>query len=467
MRKGHIDDDVIEIEFASAAFLEKALKKEIAPGVIPARVVPVISPSTATATVKVLGVPPEASIQSLREALVHHGTIQSAWLLPTVSGTGFIGFVTFLSSASGKAALEASYGFLGKEHIHIVHPAVTREAEDASPRWKLRLTNLPPNTTDWELLGIMTTVKAINWHVPRVPWLGMSHLRCRYALVEFDSSTVCQQVSSASYWLCGHKLLWHHPSVVTCYKCGAHGHLQASCPVKPQVPQVRCTGARQSGVSYANAVQSNTGITVQSQAQPQLGTTKIQPVVLAENYANQITTASRLDALESQVNTLSTSFQILLTRLDGMTSAITSVGQAVDAIAARMPVTPQAVPLSNLTGTDSHGMVVESPILTYASHQSHTSADSSVIPSSQGDTTVVAHAPSLHSDGVTPQGGHHLLSENTRIMHLENHITQLSAMLKVLTTQPLVMPYHLPGQPNHLTPSGATYPSQSIVPLWQ
>lgn len=121
VQKEYIDDDVIEIEFASAAFLKKALKKEIAPGVIPARVVPVISPSTATATVKVLGVPPEASIQSLHEALVHHGTIQSAQLLPTVSGTGFIGFVTFLSSASGKAALEASYGFLGKEHIHIVH----------------------------------------------------------------------------------------------------------------------------------------------------------------------------------------------------------------------------------------------------------------------------------------------------------------------------------------------------------
>ena len=42
MQKGHIDDDVIEIEFASAAFLEKALKKEIAPGVIPARVVAVV-----------------------------------------------------------------------------------------------------------------------------------------------------------------------------------------------------------------------------------------------------------------------------------------------------------------------------------------------------------------------------------------------------------------------------------------
>ena len=142
-----------------------------------------------------------------------------------------------------------------------------------------------------------------------------------------------------------------------------------------------------------------------------------------------------------------------------MTSAITSVGQAVDVIAARMPVSPQAVPLSNLTGSDSHGMVLESPTLTYTSHQSHTPTESFVTPSSQGVTATVAHAPSLHSDGVMPQEGHHSLSGNTCMMHLENHIAQLSAMLKVLTTQPLVMPYHLPGQPNHLTPSGATYPS--------
>jgi hypothetical protein len=158
---------------------------------------------------------------------------------------------------------------------------------------------------------------------------------------------------------------------------------------------------------------------------------------------------------------------MLLTCLDGMTSAITSVGQAVDAIAARMPVSPQTVPLSNLTGSASHGMILESPTLAYVSHQSHTPTESSVTPSSQRATATVAQAPSLHSDDVMPQERHHSLSENNCMMHLENHIAQLSAMLKVLTTQPLVMPYHLSGQLNHLTPSGATYPSQSVLPSWQ
>ena len=70
------------------------------------------------------------------------------------------------------------------------------------------------------------------------------------------------------------------------------------------------------------------------------------------------------------------------------------------------------------------------------SHQSHTPAESSVTPSNQENITIIAHAPSLHSDSAIPQEGHHSLSESARMMHLENSIAQLSAMLKAITTQP-------------------------------
>jgi RNA recognition motif. (a.k.a. RRM, RBD, or RNP domain) len=133
VRKDQVDDDVFEVEFATEAFLEKALMKEIAPGIFPVRVVPTPDPAAPTSTVKVLGVPPEASTQSLREAMVHHGTVQSVRLTPTKSGIGFVGYVTYQSSASGKEALEARYGFHGKERICIVHPAVTKEMESATP----------------------------------------------------------------------------------------------------------------------------------------------------------------------------------------------------------------------------------------------------------------------------------------------------------------------------------------------
>ena len=128
-----MDEDVLEVEFATAAFLEKALMKEVAPGVTPTRVLPSSDPVVPTATVKVLGVPPEASAQSLHEAMVHHRAVQSTRLTPTRSGVGFVGYVTYQSPVSGKRALEVGYGFLGREQICIVHPVITKGIEDATP----------------------------------------------------------------------------------------------------------------------------------------------------------------------------------------------------------------------------------------------------------------------------------------------------------------------------------------------
>ena len=307
---------------------------------------------------KVLGVPPEASAQSLREAMVHHGTVQSARLTPTKSGAGFVGYVTYQSSASGKDALEAGYGFHGKEQIRIVHPAITKEMESATPRPQLRLTNLPPNTTDWELHSIMTEVQAINWHVPRIPREGMTHLHSCYALVEFPDSVTCQQAAETSYQLRGYKLLWYHPSVITCYRCGGHGHLQASCPVKAKVTQVGCMGAHQDGVSYATAVQPGVNTTKQQKTQLHTSSGNAQPAVLDGSYSGQTTTAW-LDALELQIGVLSKSFQVLLARIDSVTEAVASVGQAVEVIARKVSVPSPVVSVTRGMATDTGVLGVE------------------------------------------------------------------------------------------------------------
>jgi hypothetical protein len=97
-------------------------------------------------------------------------------LAPTTTGSGFIGYVSYHSALSGKSALDAAYGFLGKDRVRMVHPAVTKEMEKSLPQAQLRLTNLPPNTTDWELRGIIRAVNAVNWHVPRIPHQGLTHL---------------------------------------------------------------------------------------------------------------------------------------------------------------------------------------------------------------------------------------------------------------------------------------------------
>ena len=101
-----------------------------------------------TATVKVLGVPHEATSQSLHDAMVHYGAIRNVHLAPTLSGAGLVGYVVFHTRLSGKPALESGYSFLGKEQVRIVHPGVTKEMEGAVPYFQLCLTNLPSNTTD-------------------------------------------------------------------------------------------------------------------------------------------------------------------------------------------------------------------------------------------------------------------------------------------------------------------------------
>src|ERR1700722_15671191 len=113
--------------------------------------------------------PHKATSQSLHDAIVHYGAIWNVCLAPTLSGAGLVGYVVFYIRLSGKAALESGYSFLGKEQVRIVHLGVMKEMEGAAPNFQLHLTNLPSNTTDWELHGIMGAVCAINWHIPQVP----------------------------------------------------------------------------------------------------------------------------------------------------------------------------------------------------------------------------------------------------------------------------------------------------------
>ena len=155
--------------------------------------------------------------------------------------------------------------------------------------------------------------------------MGLTHLHSCYALVEFPSSAVCQQALETSYQLRGQCLLWYHPSVVTCYKCGEHGHFQASCTVKPQVTQVGHMGVRQDGVTYATAVQPRVGVALQQRVQPHTSSRAIQPMASVDVHTSQAT-AARLDALEMQIDVIAKSLQALLTHVDIVTGAVASVG---------------------------------------------------------------------------------------------------------------------------------------------
>ena len=71
----HVEDNVVEVEYAGQAFLEHTLLKEVVSGVYPTQVINQLDPLIPIAMVKILGIPQEATSQDLHNALVHYGSI--------------------------------------------------------------------------------------------------------------------------------------------------------------------------------------------------------------------------------------------------------------------------------------------------------------------------------------------------------------------------------------------------------
>jgi len=70
-----VDDGLIEVEYATHAFSERVLLKEVTDGIFPTWVVPQLGLLTSTATVKILGIPQGTTSQTLHDAMLHYGAI--------------------------------------------------------------------------------------------------------------------------------------------------------------------------------------------------------------------------------------------------------------------------------------------------------------------------------------------------------------------------------------------------------
>ena len=464
VRGEQVDDDVVEVEYATQAFLEQALMKEVASGAYPTQVINQLNPLVPVATVKVLGVPQEATSQDLHNAMVHYGSIQSVRLAPTSSGAGFVGYVVFRTKLAGKAATEAGYSFLGKERVRIVHPAVTKETEGSSPRFQLCLTNLPPNTTDWELHGIMNAVHAINWHIPRVPHQGMTHLRCHHALVDFANSVMCEQASATFYQLRGYNLLWYHPTVATCYRCGKHGHFQASCPSVTHSSQTSYSGVQQAGVSYAAATRYQQSAATPPLAQPQACN---PPVTIPSASLDTLpvtdqVSVARLDTLEAQIVMLSSYFQLLSEQFDAVAKAVASIGQAVDVIAQHMSVPSQMAPVVSAVNTRLElPLANQAPLVGHSRVQMDVQANPiAQAEESQGSSKSVASMPPISPLlEASPQVG----SDQARISGVEDMVRQLAVSMEAFFSrnQPSLI---LPTSQGSMLLPGSSHPKNTRVP---
>jgi hypothetical protein len=375
--------------------------------------------------------------------------------------------VVFHTVLAGKAALEAGGTFLGKERVRIVHPGISKEMEGSSPRFQLRLTNLPPNATDWELLGIMNAIHAANWHIPRVPREGMTHLRCRYALVDFADSAACEEASVTPFKLRGHSLMWYHPSVATCYKCGIHGHFQATCPSRGQSGRASHLGVRRAGVSYAAAARPQSDMTTPLSSQPQVDPSHANPPRTSPHVlsaANQTNTA-RLDALEAQIVTLSGYFQVFLGKFDDVARAVTGIGQTVEMIARHVCVPSQVEPVEDfgtnglqVTGAELLPSVAAIAAQALVSPNSNLPAPGIVLSSLRPTSLTSNDTPML-------QVSDHEDSDQVRIAGLESSIKQLALMMESFFVhhQPTVAP---PSSHSILLP-GSNHSKHATVPPWR
>ena len=374
----------------------------------------------------------------------------------------------FHTRLSGKAALESGYSFLGKEQVRIVHPGVTKEMEGATPCFQLCLTNLPLNTTDWELRGIMGAVCAINWHIPRVPREGMTHLHCCYALVDFADAAACEQASIGAYQLRGNSLLWYHPSVTTCYRCGMHGHFQVVCPSMKQGARIQHLSKCRDGVSYAAAAKPGHGVIAQPPLCPHptsqslgLDTTPLSGLPLGDHVY-----ATWIDTLEVQLNLLSSCFQVLLEHFDGVVRVITSIRQSVENIA-------KCVSVPSVTESGVKSVIVQ-PVTASARSLNPSGVEAALIPSPVRSVMLASENVEPHprtaSSGLTgiPQsyssstidpGYTHLSSVEGKVQHLSVMMESLFAYL------------HLPsssasGHSVISVPPGTSFPPNASVPLW-
>src|SRR5271169_6570987 len=181
-------------------------------------------------SVRVLGVPPEGNLLEVQDALRHFGAIRTVRLGNVSAGIGQVAFATFEEVGAAVAARGQSYAFIRKDRVRIV--CVQGQGQGSAHLdvgFRLRLSNLPRGTTDWELRELMAGVGALHWHVPRVE--GRVDIRKRFAMVDFPSRECMEGAMGRVLDFRGSRLLWTRPEVRLCYRCGREGHIRAACPL--------------------------------------------------------------------------------------------------------------------------------------------------------------------------------------------------------------------------------------------
>jgi hypothetical protein len=104
----------------------------------------------------------------------------------------------------------------------------TFEIKQTRDKHTLRLTNLPPETTGYDLRDVISTTKAASCHIPR----NRNYTKKRFAFLNFISAEAKEQAKNQEVYLGETPLYWHEVDEKLCAICSAADHLVANCPIK-------------------------------------------------------------------------------------------------------------------------------------------------------------------------------------------------------------------------------------------
>src|SRR5581483_3610936 len=104
----------------------------------------------------------------------------------------------------------------------------TFEVKQTRDKHTLRLTNLPPGTTGYDLRDIISITKAASCYIPR----NRNYTKKRFTFLNFTSAEAKEQAKNQKVHLGETPLYWHEVDEKLCAICSAADHLVANCSIK-------------------------------------------------------------------------------------------------------------------------------------------------------------------------------------------------------------------------------------------
>src|ERR1051325_1208392 len=144
-----------------------------------------------------------------------------------VRGLYYICHVTFELASTASKFTDWCVNF-GKNSFCCYPASLSKEEFDHHRKYGLKLTNLPPSTTPYDLFEIISKVGGRTCFIPKKQDAN-SYSKERFAYVQFNSEDDKERAKSTAFQFKNKGLQWADTNTRTCFVCGSSLHLIRNC----------------------------------------------------------------------------------------------------------------------------------------------------------------------------------------------------------------------------------------------